>query len=156
MWVNTGNIRYFEKWSDFEEKVERQGKGDQNVCNEHNDAPLSPWVRNSFVQVTGMREFISTRLNTEIRAHWGHLCPGGSQFSTENYLLTGPAQRVLRKRRKTGRKLQILTSLTIHFSSKSDEYSTNFQIFQNLRVVILNQYPRLDFCAFICFSTGSE
>ena len=45
MRANTGNIRYFEKWGDFEEKVERQGKDDQNVWNEPNDAPLSPWVR---------------------------------------------------------------------------------------------------------------
>ena len=35
-------IRYFEKWGDFEEKVERQGKGDQIVCNEPIDAHLSP------------------------------------------------------------------------------------------------------------------
>ena len=46
MWVNTGIIRYFEKWGDFEEKVERQGKGDQNVWNEPIGAPLSPWVHN--------------------------------------------------------------------------------------------------------------
>ena len=44
MKANTGNIRYFEKWGDLEEKVERQGKGDQNVWNELNDAPLSRWV----------------------------------------------------------------------------------------------------------------
>ena len=42
MWANTGKIRYFEKWGDFEEKVERQGKGDQIVCNEPIDAHLSP------------------------------------------------------------------------------------------------------------------
>ena len=35
MRANTGNIRYFEKWGDFEEKVERQGKGDQNVWRTH-------------------------------------------------------------------------------------------------------------------------
>ena len=29
---------------EFEEKVERQGKGDQNVWNEPNDTPPSPWV----------------------------------------------------------------------------------------------------------------
>ena len=45
MRANTGIIRYFEKWGDFEEKVERQGKDDQNVWNEPIDAPLSPWVR---------------------------------------------------------------------------------------------------------------
>ena len=45
MRANTGNFRYFEKWGDFEEKVERRGKGDQNVCNEHIEASLSPWVR---------------------------------------------------------------------------------------------------------------
>ena len=45
MKANTGNIRYFEKWGDLEEKVERQGKGDQNVWNELNHAPLNPWVR---------------------------------------------------------------------------------------------------------------
>ena len=45
MRANTRNIRYFEKWGDFQEKVERQGKGDQNVWNEPIDAPLSPWVR---------------------------------------------------------------------------------------------------------------
>ena len=39
------------------------------------------------------------------------------------FWLTGPAQRVLQKRRKTRRKLQILTFLTIYFSCKSDEYS---------------------------------
>ena len=44
MKANTGNIRYFEKWRDFEEKVERQGKGAENVWNELNDAPLSHWV----------------------------------------------------------------------------------------------------------------
>ena len=44
--VNLGNIRDFEKWGDFEEKVERQGKGDQNVWNELNDAHLSPWAHN--------------------------------------------------------------------------------------------------------------
>ena len=43
--VNLGNIRYFEKWGDFEEKVERQGKDVETVWNELNDAPLSPWVR---------------------------------------------------------------------------------------------------------------
>ena len=42
MSANTENISYFEKWGDFEEKVERQGKGDQNVCNEPIDALLSP------------------------------------------------------------------------------------------------------------------
>ena len=46
MKANTRNNRYFEKWGDLEEKVERQGKGDQNVWNEPNDAPLSPWVHN--------------------------------------------------------------------------------------------------------------
>ena len=45
MRANTGIIRYFEKWRDFEEKVERQGKDDQNVWNEPIDTPLSPWVR---------------------------------------------------------------------------------------------------------------
>ena len=45
MRANTGNIRYFEKLGDFEEKVERRGKGDQNVCNEHIDASLSSWIR---------------------------------------------------------------------------------------------------------------
>ena len=44
MRANTGNFRYFEKWRDFEEKVERRGKGYPNVCNEHIDTPLSPWV----------------------------------------------------------------------------------------------------------------
>ena len=44
MRANTGNFRYFEKWRDFEEKVERRGKGDQNVYNEPIDAPLSPWI----------------------------------------------------------------------------------------------------------------
>ena len=43
--VNLGNIRDFEKSGDFEEKVECQGKGDQNVWNELNDAPLNPWAR---------------------------------------------------------------------------------------------------------------
>ena len=38
MSVNTGIIRYFEKWGDFEEKVGRQGKVAQNVCNE----PIDP------------------------------------------------------------------------------------------------------------------
>ena len=52
MWANTGNIRYFEKWSDFEEKVERQGKGDQSVCNEHNYAHISPWVLSIACRVT--------------------------------------------------------------------------------------------------------
>ena len=42
MWVNIGKNRYFEKWGDFEEKVERRGKGDQIVCNEPIDAYLSP------------------------------------------------------------------------------------------------------------------
>ena len=45
MKANTGIIRYFEKWGDFEEKVKRQGKDDQNVWNEPIDAPLSSWVR---------------------------------------------------------------------------------------------------------------
>ena len=43
--VNTGIIRYFARWGDFEEKVGRQGKGDQNVCNEPNYSqkiPLGP------------------------------------------------------------------------------------------------------------------
>ena len=44
--VNLGNIRYFEARGLFEEKLERQGKGNQNVWNEPNDAPLSPWVFN--------------------------------------------------------------------------------------------------------------
>ena len=44
MSVNTGIIRYFEKWGDFEEKVGRQGKGAQNVCNEPIDPCLEPWV----------------------------------------------------------------------------------------------------------------
>ena len=44
MTVNTGIIRYFEKWGDFEERVERQGKGAQNVCNEPIEPPLGPWV----------------------------------------------------------------------------------------------------------------
>ena len=43
MSVNLGNIRYFGPRGDLEEKVERQGKGDQNVWNEPNDAP---WVHN--------------------------------------------------------------------------------------------------------------
>ena len=43
--VNLGNIRYFEKWGDFEEKVERQWKDVETVWNELNDAPLSPCVR---------------------------------------------------------------------------------------------------------------
>ena len=46
MGVNLGNIRYLGPRGDLEEKVERQGKGDQNVWNEPNDAPLSPWVHN--------------------------------------------------------------------------------------------------------------
>ena len=45
MRANTGIIRYFEKLGDFEDKVERQGKDDQNVWNEPIDTPLSPWVR---------------------------------------------------------------------------------------------------------------
>ena len=44
MRANTENIRYFEKWRDFEKKVERQGKGYQNVYNEPIDLPLSPWI----------------------------------------------------------------------------------------------------------------
>ena len=44
--VNLGNIRYFEVRGVLEEWFERQGKGDQNLCNEPNDAPLSPWVFN--------------------------------------------------------------------------------------------------------------
>ena len=47
MRVNLGNIRYFEKWGFLEEKVERQGKGDQNVCNEPIEPPLGPWVHSS-------------------------------------------------------------------------------------------------------------
>ena len=47
MWVNTEIIRYFQKWGDFEEKVERQGKGAQNVCNEPIQPPLGPWVHSS-------------------------------------------------------------------------------------------------------------
>ena len=46
MWVNTGIIRYFARWGDFEEKVERQWKGDQNTCNEPNYSEkivLGPW-----------------------------------------------------------------------------------------------------------------
>ena len=43
--VNLGNIRYFEKRGDFEEKVERQWKDVETVWNELNDAPLSPCVR---------------------------------------------------------------------------------------------------------------
>ena len=46
MTVNLGNIRYFEKWGILREWFERQGKGDQNVWNEPNDAPLSSWVFN--------------------------------------------------------------------------------------------------------------
>ena len=41
MRANTGKIRYFEKWRDFEEKVERQGKDYQIVCNEPINAHLS-------------------------------------------------------------------------------------------------------------------
>ena len=41
----TQKNRYFGLRGGLEEKVERQGKGDQNVWNEHIDAPLSPWVR---------------------------------------------------------------------------------------------------------------
>ena len=44
MRVNLGNIRYFGPRGDLEEKVERQGKGDQNVCNEPIESPLGPWV----------------------------------------------------------------------------------------------------------------
>ena len=47
MWVNTEIIRYFQKWGDFEEKVERQRKGAQNVCNEPIEPPLGPWVHSS-------------------------------------------------------------------------------------------------------------
>ena len=43
---NVGNIRYFGSRGILEENLERQGKGDQNVWNELNDAPLSPWVYN--------------------------------------------------------------------------------------------------------------
>ena len=41
MSVNPGIIRYFARWGDFEKKVERQGKGDQNVCNEVNEPNYS-------------------------------------------------------------------------------------------------------------------
>ena len=44
MRANTGIIRYFEKWRDFEENVERGGKGDENVYNDPFDTSLSPWV----------------------------------------------------------------------------------------------------------------
>ena len=44
MTVNTGNNHYFEEWGFLEEKVERRGKGDQNVWNEPINAPLNPWV----------------------------------------------------------------------------------------------------------------
>ena len=44
--VNLGIIRYFGPRGILEEMVERQGKGDQNVWNEPNDGPLSPWVHN--------------------------------------------------------------------------------------------------------------
>ena len=43
-------------------------------------------------------------------------------------------QSIPRKRRKTGQKLPILTSLTIHFSSKSDKYST---IYKPLKIKFL-------------------
>ena len=46
MRANPGNIRSFGPRGFLEEMVERQGKGDQNVWNEPNDAPLSPWVHN--------------------------------------------------------------------------------------------------------------
>ena len=41
---NSVTSPYFEKWRHLWEKIERQAKGDQNVCNEPNDAPLNSWV----------------------------------------------------------------------------------------------------------------
>ena len=46
MRVDLGNIRYFGPTGFWEEKVERQGKGDQNVWNEPNDASPSPRLCN--------------------------------------------------------------------------------------------------------------
>ena len=47
MRVNLGNIRYFGLRGILEEMVERQGKGDQNVCNQPIEPPLGPWVHSS-------------------------------------------------------------------------------------------------------------
>ena len=46
-----------------------------------------------------------------------------NRSSIWNYSLTGPAQKVLRKRRKVGRNPLPTPSLTTYFSSPSDEYS---------------------------------
>ena len=46
MRVNLEIIRYFGPSGILEEMVERQGKGEQNVWNEPNDARLSLWAHN--------------------------------------------------------------------------------------------------------------
>ena len=43
-------------------------------------------------------------------------------------MLTGPAQRVPRKRSKSRRKLQNLTFLAVNFSCKSDKYSKIYKL----------------------------
>ena len=57
-------------------------------------------------------------------------------FLPSNPFTTSPS-----KFRKTRRKLQILTSLTIHFSSKSDQYSN---IYCQLKI----KFPDRNFCTF--------
>ena len=52
MLLNTEIIRYFQKWGIFEEKVERQGKGAQNVWNEPIEPLLGPWVH----RITSLEE----------------------------------------------------------------------------------------------------
>ena len=63
MSVNTEIIRYFARWGLFEEKVGRQGKGDQNVCNEPNYSEkivLGPYHcllrRNSFFKTQNFQK----------------------------------------------------------------------------------------------------
>ena len=48
LWIGQNPVffRHFEKWGDFQEKVERRGKGDQNVYNQPIDPHLRPQVQN--------------------------------------------------------------------------------------------------------------
>ena len=92
MMANTQIMRYFQNWGFWEEKVGRQGKGDQSVCNEPIDPPLGPWVHNMacsgenrfsklkiskndpYFSVFFQREFLQEHLRqiTEIRVIFGN------------------------------------------------------------------------------------
>ena len=70
--VNTEIIRYFVRWGDFEEKVGRQGKVYQNVCNEPNYSKKIHLVHMTPGQIMPNKSVIFADIDNDNCDWWKH------------------------------------------------------------------------------------